>query len=86
MFPRFYFLSDDDLLELLGQVRTNSLNKDMIIQTHIKKIFPGTIGVLFGPENASITGLKGQNGEKLTLDIPVDIETPIEVCVFKYNS
>lgn len=35
-FPRFYFLSNDDLLELLGQS-----SKEHIIQKHIKKLFPG---------------------------------------------
>lgn len=36
LFPRFYFLSDDDLLEILGQS-----NKENIIQKHISKLFPG---------------------------------------------
>lgn len=36
LFPRFYFLSDDDLLEVLGQS-----SKENIIQKHISKLFPG---------------------------------------------
>ena len=36
LFPRFYFLSDDDLLEILGQS-----NKENILQKHIGKLFPG---------------------------------------------
>ena len=35
-FARFYFLGDDDLLEILGQS-----SKEPIIQKHIKKLFPG---------------------------------------------
>lgn len=35
-FARFYFLSDDDLLELLGQ-----FSAEHILQKHIRKIFPG---------------------------------------------
>ena len=35
-FPRFYFIGDDDLLEILGQ-STNPL----VIQTHLKKLFAG---------------------------------------------
>lgn len=36
LFPRFYFLSDDDLLEILGQS-----SKENILQKHISKLFPG---------------------------------------------
>lgn len=35
-FPRFYFIGDDDLLEILGQ-STNPL----VIQSHLKKLFAG---------------------------------------------
>ncbi|KAK4472017.1 hypothetical protein MN116_005393, partial [Schistosoma mekongi] len=41
-FPRFYFLGDDDLLEILGQ-STNPI----IIQTHLKKLFQGIYTVQF---------------------------------------
>ncbi|KAA6398983.1 MAG: putative dynein heavy chain, partial [Streblomastix strix] len=33
-FPRFYFIGDDDLLEILGQAQTPS-----VIQAHLKKLF-----------------------------------------------
>lgn len=35
-FPRFYFLGDDDLLEILGQARNPA-----VIQSHLKKLFAG---------------------------------------------
>lgn len=40
MFPRFYFLGDDDLLEVLGQSTSPS-----VIQSHLKKLFAGKIGL-----------------------------------------
>ncbi len=35
-FPRFYFLGDDDLLEVLGQARDPA-----VMQAHLKKLFAG---------------------------------------------
>lgn len=85
MFPRFFFLSDDDLLELLGQAQFTSQNKESIMQTHIKKLFPGATGVHLGPNAVCITALQGQFEEKLTLDTPVDIDAPIEVTVLNLS-
>ena len=36
VFPRFYFIGDDDLLEILGQAKNPE-----VIQTHLKKLFAG---------------------------------------------
>ena len=41
-FPRFYFIGDDDLLEILGQSTNPS-----VIQSHLKKLFAGKIQHLF---------------------------------------
>jgi dynein heavy chain 2, cytosolic len=35
-FPRFYFIGDDDLLEILGQAKNPE-----VIQAHLKKLFSG---------------------------------------------
>jgi dynein heavy chain len=51
-FPRFYFLSDDDLLEILGHAKQP--NK---IQKHMKKLFAGVSHlILKAPRNSSGSG------------------------------
>ncbi|GMT29042.1 hypothetical protein PFISCL1PPCAC_20339, partial [Pristionchus fissidentatus] len=51
-FSRFYFLGDDDLLEILGQ-STNPT----VIQQHLKKLFQGINRVIFNPDSTSITAM-----------------------------
>ncbi len=41
-FPRFYFIGDDDLLEILGQSQNPA-----VIQSHLKKLFQGIHSVEF---------------------------------------
>ena len=45
-FPRFYFIVDEDLLQILGQA-----TKPAIIQTHLKKLFAGIHTVNFDQEH-----------------------------------
>lgn len=80
-FPRFYFLGDDDLLEVLGQA-----SKDpQVIQKHIKKLFPGcqTLGIKQSPRERAIVftiqSLKSADGDVLHLKTTVDMSGPIEV-------
>ena len=49
-FPRFYFIGDDDLLQILGQA-----SKPAVIQTHLKKLFAGIYNVNFDSDNKHIT-------------------------------
>lgn len=79
VFPRLYFLSDDDLLELLGQARAGAEGRETVIQSHLKKLFPGITGVKVGPSGLSITALCSHYGETFQLDHPVDIDSPVEV-------
>lgn len=74
-FPRFYFLSDDDLLELLGQS-----TKESTIQKHIKKLFPGINRLEIVQTNGtnSIVKILSVENEKLALGEPIAMIGPIE--------
>ncbi|XP_047546081.1 cytoplasmic dynein 2 heavy chain 1-like [Vanessa atalanta] len=78
-FPRLYFLSDDDLLELLGQARAGAEGSETVMQSHLKKLFPGITGVHLGPGGLSVTSLCSHFGETFQLDHPVDIDCSVEV-------
>lgn len=75
-FPRFYFLSDDDLLELLGQS-----TKEQIIQKHIKKLFPGINRLQIDQKNGiqSIVKILSSEGEELQLLESILMNGPIEI-------
>ncbi|XP_037092634.1 cytoplasmic dynein 2 heavy chain 1-like [Pollicipes pollicipes] len=72
-FPRFYFIGDDDLLEILGQA-TNPT----IIQSHLKKLFAGIYRVDFDDSNSSIVAMKSLQGEVVKLKRPVHITKNVE--------
>lgn len=74
-FPRFYFLSNDDLLEFLGQS-----SKDHIIQKHIKKLFPGVheLGCVTNGKTIQVTCLRSAEGEEIELNTAIDVSGPIE--------
>lgn len=72
-FPRFYFLSDDDLLELLGQS-----TKEPIIQKHIKKLFPGISRLHIDQKNSSICEILSAENERVKLLQPIAMAGPIE--------
>lgn len=67
---RFYFLGDDDLLEILGQPS----NPD-IIQAHLKKLFAGIHSVTLNGN--TIEGINSVEGE--TVPLP----SPVQVCPLK---
>uniref|UniRef100_A0A9J7YQK8 Cytoplasmic dynein 2 heavy chain 1 n=1 Tax=Cyprinus carpio carpio TaxID=630221 RepID=A0A9J7YQK8_CYPCA len=73
-FPRFYFIGDDDLLEILGQA-TNPT----VIHTHLKKLFAGISSVEFDPSFQSITAMKSLEGETVPLQNTVSISSDVEV-------
>ncbi|XP_076240945.1 dynein heavy chain 2, axonemal kl-2 [Calliopsis andreniformis] len=76
VFPRFYFISNDDLLEILA----NSKKPEMI-QPHIKKLFENiktlTLTKSLAGKNIA-TGMSSSEGEHIDFIQPVFLEGQIE--------
>ncbi|KAJ3322044.1 hypothetical protein HDV06_003645 [Boothiomyces sp. JEL0866] len=66
-FSRFYFVADEDLLEILG----NSKDLDRI-QPHLKKIFPAITRVLTDEDSQNILGISSPEGEIINFANPVN--------------
>ena len=73
IFPRFYFIGDDDLLEILGQA-TNPA----VIQSHLKKLFAGIHSVQFDEANQHILAMRSLDGELVPLTKKIRITTSVE--------
>ncbi|KAI9332693.1 dynein heavy chain and region D6 of dynein motor-domain-containing protein [Obelidium mucronatum] len=72
-FPRFYFLGDEDLLEILGQSQNPN-----VIQSHLKKLFAGVNQVDFDENISSIIAMKSLEGETVKLQTPVVLSHNVE--------
>ncbi|EAN79214.1 dynein heavy chain, putative [Trypanosoma brucei brucei TREU927] len=68
-FSRFYFISDEDMLEILGHSKSPS-----VIQAHLKKLFMGINSVIFSEDHKFITHMVSSDREQVELAKPVSIE------------
>ncbi|XP_050702243.1 dynein heavy chain, cytoplasmic-like isoform X2 [Eriocheir sinensis] len=71
-FPRFYFVGDEDLLEIIG----NSKNIPRL-QKHFKKMFAGVTAIILDETETVVTGIASREGEEVpfnslvsTVDFP----------------
>jgi dynein heavy chain 2 len=74
--PRFYFLGDDDLLELLGQ----SQNVE-VIHSHLKKLFSGIVKLKVNEENKEsfrVEQIASSKAEQVKLLTPVVLTKDVE--------
>ncbi|ORX61965.1 dynein heavy chain [Hesseltinella vesiculosa] len=68
-FPRFYFVGDEDLLEIIGN------SKDILrIQKHFKKMFAGIATIILDDEQTSILGMTSKEGEQVHFRNPVSVK------------
>jgi len=68
-FPRFYFVGDEDLLEIIGN------SKDIMrIQKHFKKMFAGINQIVLNDEVNIIEGMVSREGETVMFRNPISIK------------
>ena len=60
---RFYFVGDEDLLEIIG----NSKNIPRL-QKHFKKMFAGVHSVVLNEDDSQVKGLMSKEGEEVTVN------------------
>lgn len=70
--PRFYFISDEDLLQILGSSDVKS------IQIHMLKLFDNCKELTFGQGNKIITHMTSDEGEVYPFEVPVKPEGKVE--------
>ncbi|XP_074602445.1 dynein heavy chain, cytoplasmic isoform X2 [Brevipalpus obovatus] len=68
-FPRFYFVGDEDLLEIIG----NSKNIPRL-QKHFRKMFAGVSSIILDEESTQVLGLSSKEGEEVIFSTPVSIK------------
>ncbi|KAG7090771.1 Cytoplasmic dynein 1 heavy chain 1 [Marasmius oreades] len=65
-FPRFYFVGDEDLLEIIGN------SKDILrIMKHLKKMFAGIATVKLDDDVTQIQGMASREGEEVHFTEPI---------------
>ncbi|OQR98203.1 dynein heavy chain [Achlya hypogyna] len=72
-FPRFYFIGDEDLLEILGQAQNPA-----VIQSHLKKLYQGIHRVEFSEKQDAIVAMCSAAQERVPLVAPVAITSAVE--------
>jgi dynein heavy chain len=72
-FPRFFFISDDELLSILGTSDPTS------VQEHMLKLFDNCASITFGRGNKTVVGMTSSEGESFDFRTPCTAEGPVEV-------
>lgn len=67
-FARFYFIGDEDLLEIIGNSQDISRT-----EKHLNKMFAGIHSLEYASESKIITAVRAKEGEVVQLDSPVSL-------------
>jgi hypothetical protein len=76
-FPRFYFLSNDELLQILSQASRNPLS----VEIHLKKLFENIVQLTFDTDG-DILEIKSMEGECFRIKRVKAMAVPVERWLF----
>lgn len=68
-FPRFYFVGDEDMLEMIGNAKD-----PLVIERHVNKMFAGIAAlVIHHDEGLFVRGMRSSEGEVVDFPNPIEI-------------
>ncbi|CUM64243.1 uncharacterized protein PRCAT00001838001 [Priceomyces carsonii] len=68
LFPRFYFIGNEDLLEIIGS--STDITR---INKHFQKMFSGISSIEYSKKDSSIISITSEQGETLRLHSPISL-------------
>ena len=79
VFSRFYFISDDDMISILGVADPSA------IQPHMMKLFENTKSLKISQSHNKITHFHSSEGETIELKHEIDCSGPVEIWMRKFD-
>lgn len=67
-FARFYFIGDEDLLEIIGN--SNDIKR---VEKHLNKMFAGISGLIYDHDNSTIDGVCSKEGEEVLFSSKINL-------------